>query len=187
MDHPGSLSLCVNDGATSLVQVSTSEVIRIVVIALSLLFPSAQMVSAPNPVSTASQGKNHGREHLVRKAFVMTVNAGQEKEYARRHQPIWRELEATLQEHGVMTYSIFLLPKTRQLFAYIEFDNEEQWNAVAKTAICRKWWAYMKDIMASNPDNSPVSIELEEVFHMDTIAPMRNHRPGVARHKATIH
>ncbi len=187
MDHPGSLSSCVNDGATSLVQVSTSEVIRIVVIALSLLFLSAQMVSAPNPVSTASQGKNHGREHLVRKAFVMTVNAGQEKEYARRHQPIWPELEATLKAHGVRTYTIFLLPETRQLVAYVEFDSLEQWNAVAKTDVCRKWWAYMKDIMPSNPDNSPVSIELHEVFHMDTSAHMRNHRPGAARHNATIH
>jgi L-rhamnose mutarotase len=30
----------------------------------------------------------------------------------------------------------------------------------------KKWWAYMKNIMESNPDNSPVSVPLEEVFYM---------------------
>jgi L-rhamnose mutarotase len=31
----------------------------------------------------------------------------------------------------------------------------------------QKWWAFMKDIMDSNSDNSPVSISLKEVFHLD--------------------
>jgi L-rhamnose mutarotase len=34
-------------------------------------------------------------------------------------------------------------------------------------AIVKKWWTYMADIMDTNPDNSPVSIPLHEVFHMD--------------------
>lgn len=104
---------------------------------------------------------------LVRRAFAMQVNTGEEAEYERRHRPIWPELEATLQKHGVHTYSIFLLPQTRQIFAYVEFSSEEQWNAVAQTAICQKWWAYMKDIMLSNPDNSPLATDLKEVFHME--------------------
>ena len=33
--------------------------------------------------------------------------------------------------------------------------------------VCKKWWAYMKDLMPSNPDNSPVSRELKEVFHIE--------------------
>ena len=33
--------------------------------------------------------------------------------------------------------------------------------------IVQKWWAYMADIMDTNPDNSPVSIPLKEVFRMD--------------------
>ncbi len=33
--------------------------------------------------------------------------------------------------------------------------------------IVKKWWDYMADIMAVNPDNSPVSIPLEEVFYME--------------------
>jgi L-rhamnose mutarotase len=102
----------------------------------------------------------------IRKAFVMSVNAGQEAEYERRHQPIWPELEAVLRKHGVVTYSIFLLPDTRQLFGYVEFEDQAQWDAVAGTAICQKWWAYMKDIMPSHGDNSPISTELKDVFHI---------------------
>ena len=105
--------------------------------------------------------------NVIRKAFVMSVNAGQEAEYEKRHRPIWPELEATLKNHGVVTYTIFLLPETRQLFGYVEFKDQAQWDDVAKTAICQKWWAHMKEVMPSNPDNSPVSTELHEVFHIE--------------------
>jgi len=104
---------------------------------------------------------------MIRKAFVMSVNAGQEQEYEQRHRPIWPELEQTLKSHGVHNYSIFIHPRTRQLFGYVEIEDESRWNAIAKTAICKKWWAHMKEIMPSNPDNSPASLELREVFHID--------------------
>src|SRR5438477_35711 len=55
---------------------------------------------------------------MIRKAFIMSVNAGQEGEYERRHRPIWKELEETLKAHGVHNYSIYLHPQTRQLFGY---------------------------------------------------------------------
>ena len=105
---------------------------------------------------------------MQRKAFVMSVNPGMEEEYERRHSPIWPELEAVLEEHGVLNYSIFLHPETRQLFGYAEIEDEERWSAIAKTAVCQRWWAFMKDIMPGNPDNSPVSRELKEVFHLDS-------------------
>lgn len=103
---------------------------------------------------------------MIRKAFVMAVNAGQEAEYERRHRPIWPELEQTLKAHGVHNYSIFLHAATRQLFGYVEIEDEARWAAIAQTPICRKWWAHMKDIMPSNPDNSPKSADLQEVFHI---------------------
>ncbi|HEY5769791.1 MAG TPA: L-rhamnose mutarotase [Terrimicrobium sp.] len=105
---------------------------------------------------------------MKRKAFVMSVNAGMEEEYEKRHSPIWPELEAALKEHGVLNYSIFLHPETRQLFGYAEIENEQRWSAIADTAICQKWWAHMKDLMPSNSDSSPVSRELKEVFHIDS-------------------
>jgi len=145
--------------------------IRIMVTALFLVLMCAQIVVLAKTPAKVTGANDNGRGHLIRKAFVMTVNAGQEKEYARRHQPIWPELEATLKAHGVRTYTIFLLPETRQLFAYVEFDSLEQWNSVAKTEVCQKWWAHMKDVMPSNPDNSPVSIELKELFHIENMEP----------------
>jgi len=104
---------------------------------------------------------------MIRKAFVMSVHKGYEAEYRRRHNPIWPELERTLKEHGVHNYSIFFHPETNQLFAYLEIEDEASWDAVAETEVCRRWWAYMKEIMPSNPDNSPVSLQLKEVFHVN--------------------
>ncbi len=104
---------------------------------------------------------------MIRKAFVMSVNKGQEAEYERRHRPIWPELEATLKAHGVHNYSIFLNEKTNQLFAYAEIEDEVRWNAIAQTDVCRKWWTSMQPLMPSNPDSSPVGVDLREVFHID--------------------
>jgi L-rhamnose mutarotase len=103
---------------------------------------------------------------IIRKAFRMSVHAGQEHEYERRHRPIWRELEETLIRHGVHTYSIFLDSGTTDLFAYVEIESEERWAAIAATGECRRWWAYMRDVMPANADNSPASRELREVFHL---------------------
>lgn len=104
---------------------------------------------------------------MLRKAFVMSVHAGAEAEYARRHQPIWQELADVLKAHGVHNYSIFLHPDTRQLFAYAEIEDEAQWAAIARTEVCQRWWQHMGDIMPSNADHSPVARELPEVFHLD--------------------
>ena len=68
-----------------------------------------------------------------------------------------RELEAVLKAHGAHNYSIFLHPETRQLFAYVEIEDEARWNAIARTEVCQRWWKHMGDVMPSNPDHSPTS------------------------------
>jgi L-rhamnose mutarotase len=103
---------------------------------------------------------------MLRKAFRMSIHAGAAEEYARRHQPIWAELEATLLAHGVSTYSIFLDRATNDLFGYVEVEDENRWAAIAQTDVCRRWWTHMRDLMPVNPDDSPRSTELEEVFHI---------------------
>ena len=104
---------------------------------------------------------------MIRKAFRMSVDAGQEEEYERRHRPIWPELEEVLRRHGAHNYSIFLDPADRSLFAYVEIEDEARWAAIAETPECRRWWRYMREVMPSNPDDSPRSGELRELFHLD--------------------
>jgi L-rhamnose mutarotase len=97
----------------------------------------------------------------------MSVNVGAAKEYERRHNPIWKELEEALLGHGVHTYSIFLDPATRDLFGYVEVESEERWALVAATDVCQRWWRHMGDLMPTNEDHSPVSRDLYEVFHLE--------------------
>ncbi len=103
----------------------------------------------------------------MRKSFKMKLFEGQEKEYEKRHNLLWPEMKDMIHEYGGKNYSIFLDKETNILYGYIEIESEEKWAQSANTAICRKWWNYMADIMETNPDNSPVSIDLNEVFHLD--------------------
>ena len=103
---------------------------------------------------------------MIRKAFVMQVHPDRHAEYERRHRPIWPDLEAVLRAHGVHNYSIFLHAETSQLFAYAEIEDEARWAAIAGTEPCRRWWAHMRDLMATNPDHSPQAVTLREVFHL---------------------
>ena len=103
---------------------------------------------------------------MIRRAFLMRVHPDAHAEYKRRHDEIWPELQATLREHGVRSYSIYLDAERSQLFACLELESLERWDAIAGTPVCRRWWAHMRDIMDTNPDDSPVSLELGEVFHL---------------------
>ncbi len=103
----------------------------------------------------------------MRIAFRMSVHPGQFDEYERRHNPIWPELESTLLAHGVRSYSIFLDEATGDLFAYAEIADRAQWEAIANTDVCRRWWIHMQPLMPCHPDSSPRSTELREVFHIE--------------------
>jgi L-rhamnose mutarotase len=103
---------------------------------------------------------------MIRKAFVMQVNPDAHEEYERRHNPIWPELEAVLKDHGAHNYAIYLDKSRNLLFATVEIESVERWNAVANTDVCQLWLKYMGEVMPSNPDNSPVSTGLQEVFYL---------------------
>jgi L-rhamnose mutarotase len=99
-------------------------------------------------------------------AFKMKLKAGAKAEYKKRHDEIWPDLAALLKQNGVSDYSIFLDEETNTLFAVQQQDGASS-KDLGTTEIVQKWWAYMADIMETNPDNSPVSIKLEQVFHLD--------------------
>ncbi len=102
----------------------------------------------------------------IRKAFVMSVNSDKHQEYQKRHDELWPEMKATLKEYGASNYSIHLLAEQNLLFGYVEIADEARWAKIADTEICKKWWAYMKDVMPSHADNSPISQALQEVFYL---------------------
>lgn len=105
---------------------------------------------------------------MIRKSFLMTLKPGAWIEYEQRHNNIWPELHEVLKQHSVSNYSIFLdRGSNRRLFAYAEIESEELWRSIADTEVCRRWWAYMKDLMLTNEDDSPVAVDLEEVFHFE--------------------
>ena len=79
----------------------------------------------------------------------------------------WPELKQMLSENGVYDYSIYWDKDTNILFACQETKGEESSQDMGNNPIVQKWWDYMADIMEVNPDNSPVTIPLPEVFHMD--------------------
>lgn len=101
------------------------------------------------------------------KGFKMKLFPGMEAEYERRHNALWPEMKKMIHEYGGRNYSIFLDKETLTLFGYIEIESEERWALSANTEICRKWWHFMADIMETNADESPVSVDLAPVFHLD--------------------
>ena len=104
---------------------------------------------------------------MKREAFKMFLKPGCEAEYEKRHNAIWPELKKLLSENGVCDYSIYWDKDTNILFASQKVEGEESSQDMGSNPIVQKWWAYMADIMETNPDNSPVSIPLKEVFRME--------------------
>ena len=104
---------------------------------------------------------------MKRFAFKMFLKPGCEEEYQKRHAALWPELKKQIKEAGVNNYSIYWDKDTNILFAYQEIEGEQSSQDMGADEITQKWWEYMADIMETNPDNSPVTIHIKEVFHLD--------------------
>ena len=100
-------------------------------------------------------------------AFKMKLNAGQVDEYKKRHDEIWPELQKLLKDNGIYDYSIFLDEGTNVLFAVQKQSGNGSSQDLGSTEIVQKWWKHMADIMETNPDNSPITVPLKEVFYME--------------------
>lgn len=99
-------------------------------------------------------------------AFKMYLKPGCKEEYKKRHNEIWPDLVELIRSTGVYDYSIFLDEETNILFAFQKVKGDQSSQDIGENPVVQKWWAYMADIMETNPDNSPVTIPLEEVFYM---------------------
>lgn len=100
-------------------------------------------------------------------AFKMKLKEGMAAEYRKRHDEIWPELVALLKEAGVSDYSIHLDRDTHILFGVLWRRSDHGMDSLAGHPIMQKWWAHMADIMDTKPDNEPVAVPLETVFHLD--------------------
>jgi L-rhamnose mutarotase len=103
---------------------------------------------------------------MQRHAFKMRLNPGMEAEYTRRHDEIWPDLVELLSEAGISNYSIHLDRETNTLFGYLERREDHAMDELPNHPVMKRWWAYMGDIMATNPDGSPVAIPLAETFYL---------------------
>lgn len=99
-------------------------------------------------------------------AFRMQLIPGMEEEYRRRHDAIWPELVTLLREAGVSDYSIHLDRETGALFGVLWRREDHTMAALPDHPVMRRWWAHMADIMQTHPDNEPVAVPLEPMFHM---------------------
>jgi len=104
---------------------------------------------------------------MQRVAFKMKLNLGQINVYKQRHDQIWSELKSLLKSNGIREYSIFFDEETNTLFAFQKVSGKGGSQDLSSNEIVKKWWNFMADIMEVNPDNSPVSVPLEEVFYME--------------------
>lgn len=103
---------------------------------------------------------------MQRVAFKMQLFKGFEDEYKKRHDEIWPELKELLKGSGISDYSIFLDETTNSLFGVMKVENQEAVDRLPEHPVMQRWWKYMGDIMESNPDNSPVSVPLKDVFYL---------------------
>jgi L-rhamnose mutarotase len=83
----------------------------------------------------------------MRKAFRMSVHPGSEAEYARRHQPIWAELEAVLRAHGVREYSISWIRRRATCSATPRSTTRRAGTRSPTPDVCRRWWTSMAPLM----------------------------------------
>ncbi|MFI5155860.1 MAG: L-rhamnose mutarotase [Chitinophagales bacterium] len=103
---------------------------------------------------------------MKRIGFIMKLLPGHAAEYIKRHDEIWPELISLLKTSGIRDYSIFLDESTNQLFGYLKIEEERKLDKLSDEPVMRKWWTYMKDIMETHEDASPVSLSLQEVFYL---------------------
>jgi len=103
---------------------------------------------------------------MERVAFKMKLLPGFEAEYKKRHDELWPELAALLKQTGISDYSIFLEEESGILFGFLKVENKSALDSLPAQTIMQKWWAYMSDIMETNPDRSPLNIPLKEVFYL---------------------
>ncbi len=99
-------------------------------------------------------------------AFRMNLHPGQAAEYERRHDEIFPDLVVALKEAGISDYTIWLDPETHHLFGILTRADDHSLDRLPETEVMQRWWAHMRDVMQTHPDNVPVQVPLKRVFFL---------------------
>ncbi len=99
-------------------------------------------------------------------AFRMTLFPGQAAEYRKRHDEIFPELVTALKDAGISDYSIWLDPESNHLFGILTRSDDHKMDDLPNSEIVKRWWAHMRDIMATDAENVPVQIPMKRVFYL---------------------
>ena len=100
-------------------------------------------------------------------AFTMQLKPGVEAEYKRRHDEIWPDLSAALTQAGIRDDAIYLNAETGTLFAVQQRVDGHTADTLPALPVMQRWWAFMADLMETNPDQSPLVKPLERVFYQE--------------------
>jgi len=99
-------------------------------------------------------------------AFRMNLFPGQAAEYRKRHDEIFPDLVTALKESGISDYSIWLDAEANHLFGILTLADDNTLDQLPEKEVMKRWWAHMRDIMATDADNVPVQIPLKRVFYL---------------------
>lgn len=83
---------------------------------------------------------------MERVAWKLILKPGMKPEYKRRHDEIWPEMTAVLNEAGIHNYTIWNVGD--ELFGYYETDDRERSDRIqAGSPVVARWNDYMRDVI----------------------------------------
>ena len=101
---------------------------------------------------------------MQRFTWKARVLPGMLDEYIRRHDQIWPEMTAVLNEAGIRNYTIWSAGD--ELFGYYECDDIAHASRVqAESPVVARWNAYMREVMRMEFDpETGTAVLLRQVF-----------------------
>lgn len=104
---------------------------------------------------------------MERICFTFQIKPGTEAEYKRRHDEIWPELVAAIQDAGIRNYSLFR--RGLQVIAYAEChpDVATSFGNVGATDVNARWAKWFEDVIEELVDERGSLFTAGEVWHLD--------------------
>ncbi len=101
---------------------------------------------------------------MERFAWKAVVLPGMLEEYKRRHNEIWPEMTALLNEAGIHNYTIWNVGS--ELFGYYECDSIEKASRVqSESPVVKRWNESMKPLMRMVADGREGDEGMVQVFY----------------------